>query len=230
MAVFTVGSLRSKALRLADKQDTTVGSAGRPNEAEQIDVIKDYHHELYTKLTSGRIINPESTTTITANGSIAYTLPIDLFSVIGVYRVDTSENKALKFFDVEWLQHASQTGLATAYRITHPDNTSKNIRFHPIPTSGDYVVTYVPNPTNIVDDNSTIQYPLGYERYITYGAAIEFLAYDDLENPQLQRQFNRIEKLIDKHKLAAVQEQHRSSKYRHRSYNRTRRRYFRWSS
>lgn len=167
MAAVTLETLISRIRQRADQEH--VGST-QVTDATITRLINTSYAELYGYLIRASLNMVESVAEITADGSDNYELPTDFYSIISVFRVEGDQRVRLERHSNRHRLGANPAGDATSYRIIN-----SRIEFYPRPGGGDYEVTYVPEPGELVDDDDTVDGVLGWEEYLVVDCAIKIL-------------------------------------------------------
>jgi hypothetical protein len=134
-----------------------------------------------------------------------YTLPSDLWAILTVFRVDDSgEYVLLNRHDFRVRPSVTFGGPASTYRVV-----GSSIEFNPLPTSGDYLVVYVPVPPEFVLDTDTFDSVLGFEEYVVIACTIALLEKEQLDTDMHRADLAKIERdIIDAAKAAEMTEGH----------------------
>lgn len=155
-------------------------------EAELIGLINKSYYELFGILLRHGIGSvPETTYSITANGSTTYALPNDIMAVSGVFHVNNGHRRRLGRHDQRIKPNTSVNAPASTYR-TWGYLTDQVMEFNPLPSSDTYEVVYVPLPTAATSTTSTIDGVNGWEEYIVADAAYDVLFKENAPPHMLQ--------------------------------------------
>lgn len=162
------------------------------------------YKELYGKLTSWGIHKSETTYTIATDGSANYALPADLWAVLVVFRADSGAYARLDRHDVRFKPSTANQGPAATYRVV-----GSAIEFSPVPSSGDYLLVYVPVPGDLELDSDTLDGVLGWEEYVVVACTISLLEKEQLDTTDHRRDLLALEaRIIDEAKAAEMTEGH----------------------
>lgn len=138
-----MSTIRTRCFQRADMENTTLVSTAEANA-----LISEKFGELYGVVCDAGSRYFETTQTITATGATSYDEPTDHRSTMRIVHVGSDGRrrpipKATRL-DVEAL--SGQTGDAVCFE--HIDD---QIYFYPNPSSGTYVMIYIPQPPDLTD-------------------------------------------------------------------------------
>lgn len=188
----TLSEVRAKVRDRAD----IVGETKRyPN--EELDVyINDSYKDLYMRLTRASLLREERSFDIAADGSASYNVPLDHMSTLAVFFEGSGDHyRRLRhhdFRDRPFGADNAVTGEAGTYREAKL-NGRKQIELFPRPGAGTYVLSYVPEPELLEDDDDSLDAVLDWDEYVVICAAIKALRKEDSDTSMLER--DRAEKL-----------------------------------
>lgn len=185
----TLAEIRTRCLQRADLEyEQSATDAQRfVTDAEVDGLINTEYKRLYGLLVRHGMHVGESTYAITADGSLAYSLPTDYFATLTVWREETGGWIRLPRHDHRVRPSDQNVGPAVTYRVV-----GTNIEFIPTPESGDYEVKYVPVPGELTADDDTLDGVLGWEEYVVIAVAIELKQKEDVNTSSLERRLARL--------------------------------------
>ena len=172
--------------RVRERTDTE--NQANPSDAELTQLINSRYKEMFALLVAHGLHRAETRFDIAADGSAVYAMPSNFYAVLGVWRNDGGDT-------FTWLNRHSHmvltndtiTGDAMTYRIV-----GASIEFDPRPASGDYVVRYIPVPTELSANADEIDGVLGWEEYVVVGAAIDVSAKLGYDFDHLERRLQAL--------------------------------------
>lgn len=189
----TLANLRAGVRRKSDSQNQV---DRHPN--TEIDAyINHANRRLYTRLAGLSLLKCVKTFTLTADGSVTYALPEDFYLAYTIseqqnsnqYRHLERHNGTDRPFGLP-----NVSGDAVSYDLADPvaQGDRSRIQFYPQPSSGTYIVQYIPECPLLVQDQDTVAYPLNWYEAIEYDAAIQVLEKDDLPRAELAARLQEI--------------------------------------
>src|ERR1044071_2363398 len=138
-------------------------------------LISEMYAQLYAIVGSAGMLYFESPQTVTATGAASYALPSDHDETIGIDRVvDPNNGFKMPLGELmvqERTRMSGTIGDATAYAII-----GQTIVLYPIPASGTYLHTYVPQSPDIstIADTTTVDLVTGDgEAFLIWGVAVK---------------------------------------------------------
>lgn len=183
----TLLQLRDRIKQRTDNQYTD----GFVSDTELDGLINLHYKELYELLQFTGPHRVETEYTVTADGSVAYALPVDVYSIMVVHRVETNGSRSmLERHDVRNRPVSGITAPAVSYRVVG----GMRLELDPTPASGDYIVTYVPVPPDLADNTDTLDGVLGWEEYVVTAASLDVAIKESVDTgliSLLERQMNR---------------------------------------
>lgn len=171
-----LSTIRDRIRQRADMEHTDFVT-----DAELTQLINTSYNELYGLLVRYSMQRTETTFSITANGSSAYTLPADFYSLIGVFRTDGEVKTRLTRFS-ERFRPGSTSGTATTYRLV-----GMTVVLYPKPASGTYEAIYIPTPGQLSADDDTLDGVLGWEELVVIDCAIRVLQKEEADVSSLKQ-------------------------------------------
>ena len=198
----TLLQLRNRVREKADIENAT----DRHTDA-QIDVhINDAIDELFLLANRYGVFRVEKKYEFTATGAASYALPADFFATVGVWLKKADYSIPLYRHDITDRPFAgpAETGNADnggTYREAFFDDGTPawEIELFPTPSTGDYVVTYIPLPTELSDDADELNVftgIAGWDNFIVLYAAIQIKERDDLPFDSLENKLMKLEARI----------------------------------
>lgn len=187
MALVTLDEIRTRIRRRTDNEHT--GSEFLTDE-ELTQLINTSYGELYGMLVQAGIHLDERTTTIAVTGAASYTMPTDLFSVVGVYRLDGTQRYQLKRHDIRLRPDSSASGDPTSYRVI-------GVRLElcsgmNLAGSGSVELVYLPIAGTLVDDGDTVDCVNGWEEFIVIDVSIDVLQKEQIDPGSLREERDRM--------------------------------------
>lgn len=161
------------------------------------------YQELYGLLERHGLHRASKTETVTANGATNYSMPLDFWAVLAVFRNDSGVNTYLERHDHRFRPGTQGIGgPASSYRMI-----GTKIEFDTIPTSGTYYVVYLPIPAELTNDLDTLDGVLGWEEYVVVACAIAVGIKDKVDVRDLWVELGRLEtRIIDEVKASEMSE------------------------
>lgn len=189
MAAVTLLELRTRIRQRTDNEH----SGGFVSDDEINQLINLHNRALYGLLVRHGLQRSESVYSITANGSTSYALPVDMFALLGVYRVDTGSTSKIWLgrHDHRHRPSSSLKGDASTYRLV-----GGNIEFSPIPSTGSYELVYIPEPATLALDSDLVDGVLGWEEYIVLCASIDILQKEEADPTNIAILRERLAELV----------------------------------
>lgn len=178
-------------LKTRIRQRTDTENSEFVTDAELTQLINTSYKELYALLVRKSLQRAESVSTITADGSAQYDLPVDFVGLIGVFRNYGEYTTPLERFP-EKLRPGSLTGDATQYRLVN-----STVVLYPRPSSGTYDVVYIPLPADLSADADTLDGVLGWEEFVVIDVSICVLEKEESDTTKLEYKRDRILKRIE---------------------------------
>ncbi len=175
---FTVAQLISRGTKRADAEgDDHISST------EWKENLSTVYAELYSIIVDSGARYYETEATIAADGSASYALPAAHLSTIAIDGEVGNRRYALREAMMqERNRHTGNTGRAQEFSLV-----GANIELYPIPSSGSYYHTYIPQPTDLsaANDGDSIDVvtPDG-EAFITWSLSVLAKAKNE-EDPRL---------------------------------------------
>lgn len=169
----TLAQIRERVRNRAD----IVSETARYPDSELTGYINVSFKELWGLLVRSSLVRDEASQIITADGSPTYDLAPSHYSTIGVFRMHGTSVVQLSRNDQRQRPHGAATayaGTGNEYRIAKIDGT-KTIEFTPRPASGEYIVSYIPEPADLALETDVVDLGLDWEEYIVIDAAIKCL-------------------------------------------------------
>ncbi len=163
----TLSELRTRIRQRSNNEHT---SGAFVTNAELNGLINVAYKQLVATLVENSLHRPETILTITADGSTSYTLPVDLYSVLNVYRIDSNHRYRLQRFSDRLRPGSDETGDACHYRVA-----GNQLILYPQPDSGTYELQYIPIPADLDADDDEVSGVLAWEEYIVMDAAFKVL-------------------------------------------------------
>lgn len=167
----TLAEIRTRILERTDNQYTD----GFIEDSEVNQLINHHYKRLYALLQRVGLSRAEADFTIAADGSAAYPLPADLYSVFAVFRDDSGTPCYLTRHDHRVRPSTTQSTAGT-YRVK-----GLTIEFDPTPATGDYVVSYIPVPGTLVADDDELDGVLGWDEYVVLAASIDVMTKESID-------------------------------------------------
>ena len=162
----TLLQVRERIKRRTDNEYTD----GFIEDGEIDDLINLHYKRLYALLQRTGLQRPETDYAIAADGSSSYALPADLYAVFAVFRLlDDGTPEYLTRHDQRNRPGPHQTDACT-YRVK-----GLSVEFIPTPSTGNYVVSYIPVPGDLVDDDDALDGVLGWEEYVVLAASVDVM-------------------------------------------------------
>ena len=185
----TLAQIRTRALQRADMAyDSTVPETSKFATNVEVDgLINAAYKELYGHLVRNGMHMAESDYTVATDGSATYALPADLWAVLGVHRVQDGRYIRLERHSVRHRPSSTWTGPAYTYRVI-----GVSLELSPRPTSGDYVLRYVPVPAELVAEGDILDGVLGWEEYVVVDVAIKLRLKEESGVEELVRERERL--------------------------------------
>lgn len=170
-------------------------------ELDQLTNLK--YKELYGLLIRSGLVRAETAFDIVANGNETYALPVDFWAVLAVFRDDGVGSRTyLTRHDHRYRSGTDSTGPASTYRVR-----GSTIEFNTRPSSGDYVVVYVPIPGTLVDDDDTLDDVLGWDEYVVVAVSLAVAIKDKVDTADLRMDLAELrERIVDEAKAAELSE------------------------
>lgn len=140
-----------------------------------------------------------SSQTITADGSLFYSLNAEPLAIVAIYRKDSSGRLyKLKYrhFSNKRQYSAASTGDATEFYY-NKTTAGVDLYMYPTPTSGDYVVDAIYPPTDVASVSESISLPMSWEERVVLGMARRALAKEETVNPVITEQIREIDSHIE---------------------------------
>lgn len=177
-------TLRSRVRQRADQENSDFVS-----DSELTRYINEALEWVHYEMTCSGLFPEETTSTITANGATSYALP-ELTSIITIERQDGST-----FFPLRRVERAdipsiraAGNGLAWVYDITWGLRSAPSLRLFPNPTSGTYLVRYIP-PVTLLSADGDLVYPAGgWDQLLVVDAAIKCVKKESGDTAPLERE------------------------------------------
>jgi hypothetical protein len=123
-------------------------------------------------------------------------LPADVYSIMTVHRLETDGSRTMLS------RHDHRSKPCTDYNadaVTYRVAGGMRLELDPIPASGEYMVTYIPVPNELTDDDDTLDGVLGWEEYVVVAASLDIAIKEAVDlglisvlERQLARQTARI--------------------------------------
>lgn len=136
----------------------------------EIDALINLHYkELYELLQLNGLHRVETEFAIAATGAVSYALPVDLFAVFAVFRVESDGTRCYLTRHGHRTTPGPNKSDAYTYRVVG----GLRIEFNPTPATGNYVVTYIPIPPDLTDDTDTLDGVLGWEEFVVIAASLD---------------------------------------------------------
>lgn len=188
--VVTVSDLISGVRQRADMENTQFVT-----DAEIIKYIDQANRKFYNLVTSEyeNYYVSEYTMTLSA-GVDEYDLPTDFYKLLG-FDLVTGDKRFTMF---PWtLNERNRLINGWVGRPVRYILKGGKVKFTPSPTSTNTVVCYyVPSPTAITTSGQTIEVFNGYDEFIMLDAAIKCLMKEESDTSVLERERDRMEKVI----------------------------------
>lgn len=145
----------------------------------EVDGLINLHYKgLYELLQFAGPHRVETPETVTADGSASYALPVDVYSIMTVHRVETNgDHCLLARHDHRVKVNTACTGPAVSYRVIG----GMRLELYPVPVDGDYLVTYIPVPPDLTDDDDTLDGVLGWEEFVVLAASIDVMVKESVD-------------------------------------------------
>jgi len=170
-----MGDVVLRCQRRADMEnDTTISIP------EWQALISEQYAHLYGIVVKAGMRYFESTSTITADGSTSYTLPVDHDETIGIDRTVDSSGRKVELDELmvqERNAFSGQTGDALCYALS-----GQTIVFYPRPLTGTYTHVYVAQSPDIsaISDETTFDVVTGDgEAFLVWGVTVKAQAKRD---------------------------------------------------
>jgi hypothetical protein len=198
----TLLQLRTRIRQRADQEHT----GERFTDSEINDLINVKVKELYELLVLHSLHRTETDFTVsptsTSPATLSYTLPADLFAVLAVYAKyqDDLAYRYLTRHDHRTYPDVNNPMDAETYRVR-----GSVIEFNPVPTSGTYVVRYVPVPGELATDTDTFDGILGWEEYVVIAVALCMMDKDEDDPATIAHLEGQLARLHGRIKQAARQ-------------------------
>lgn len=196
MATVTVTELIAEARQKADMVNTRFVT-----DAFVLSALNNRNNQLNALLITNQLMVDELEQVITADGSAYYAFPTRYFSTLDVY-YDPGGSQ-----DMVRLHRTSNRSRPRTTNIEHAESygtTSSGLVLKPAPTTGTYRHFYIPSPLKLVETVSdantevaTVNYPMGWEEFLSVGAAIDCLSKEETVNPELNKKIAQIERRIE---------------------------------
>lgn len=169
-------------------------------DAELTGLINVSYKDLYGTLVDFSLHRAETTYTVTADGSSSYALPVGLYAVLNVYRVDNGCRTRLPRHSDRQRPDANNSGPAASYRMR-----GSSIVFDTVPSSGTYEIDYIPSPGDLSADADTLDAVLAWDEYVVVDVAIKVLQKEGSleEAAMLMQERERILRRIENQANAA---------------------------
>ena len=167
----TLAEIRTRILERTDNQYTD----GFIEDSEVNQLINHHYKRLYALLQRTGLQRAEADYTIAADGSSAYPLPADLYSVLAVFRDDAGTPTYLTRHDHRVRPSTTQSTAGT-YRVK-----GLTIEFEPTPATGNYVVAYIPVPGTLVADDDDLDGVLGWDEYVVLACSIDVMTKESID-------------------------------------------------
>lgn len=179
----TLAEIRAEARILADCESEL---DRHPN--AQIDRhINRGLKRIFAILVKHSLIVDEATQTISADGSLAYALPADHFATIGVFDPEGCKVPRHRRQDgPHGVVTIPNDGQQVSYR-TAVIAGAKSMELKPTPSSGDYSHSYIPMPSELVQDTDSTSYPMGWDDFAATYAAIKCRRKDNESSASLEK-------------------------------------------
>lgn len=177
-------------LRTRVRQRADIVGSDFVTDTELTQLINTAYNELYGLLVTKSLHRAETTYNVVTDGSAGYTVPVDFFGLIGVYRTEGEDKIPLERFPDKF-RPGTRTGDATMYRIS-----GSTLVLYPNPSSGTYELVYIPVPAELSADDDTLDGVLGWEEFVVLEAAICCLEKEESDTAKLEYKRDRILKRI----------------------------------
>lgn len=189
-------TIRERIKARTDNQYTD----GFITDAEVDGLINLHYKELYELLQFAGPHRVETPETITADGSSDYALPVDVYSILTVHRIEDDGTRILLArHDHRLKPNALRPAAADTYRIAG----GMRIEFDPVPASGDYLVTYIPIPPDLVDDDDTLDGVLGWEEFVVLAASVDVMVKEAVDPAMIGHVTGQLERIRARIRTAA---------------------------
>jgi hypothetical protein len=174
-------AVRLDTLRTRIRQRTDNENSSFVSDSELNQLINTEYKELYGQLVRYSLQRSETLEVVTADGSSDYALPLDFYSLIAVFRVDSTTRIQLPRHS-ERFRPGTVLGMAQSYRLI-----GGAIEFYPTPTTGNYELLYIPVPAELSLDEDTLDGVLGWEEMVVLAVSIKVLDKEEANADHLRR-------------------------------------------
>jgi hypothetical protein len=176
-----------------------VNSTGRHPDAELTGYINNAGRKLYAMAHQGGLLRVQKDFEPTITGAASYTLPTDFLGVIASWLRKDDYSIQMKYHDQYARPFAGPSvdgigDFAYSYSVAFY-NDAWEIEFYPLPTSGDFLVVYIPTYTDLSADGDNLSLfinILSWDELIVTDAAIQAKIKDELPYSDLEAERNRL--------------------------------------
>lgn len=173
---YELSELVTRCKRRADKENDT-----HISDSEWKALLSEAWGELFEIVAGTGLRYFELTYSFTADGSDSYDEPDDIGKTVGLDRVDPDGTRFTlrPLMAQERVRYAGRTGQAIEYAII-----DDQIVLYPKPSSGDYELIYIPQPTDLTslaDDDLVDVVCIYGESYLLWATAVKALSKSEAD-------------------------------------------------